>query len=301
MTRLHARWSARWGARLAFGTLAALLIAALAAPWLAPFAPNAQLDPVLLAWQAPSLAHPLGTDSFSRDVMSRMLHGARTTLGIALLAVFVSMSLGTAIGAAAAIARGWGDAILMRLTDAMLAIPRLLLLMLVVATFGALDNAALAVVLGATGWMTTSRLVRQETRRLLATEHLRGARALGVPWPRLLGRHLLPSLAPTLAVAATIAFASAVPLESGLSFLGLGVRTPLPSWGNILSEAESRPLQYWWLTLFPTLAIATTVIAANRLAEAFGARLRDGERARARDSGTAGEGERGGPDEGRTT
>lgn len=255
--------------RNALVVLGAMLVAAALAPWLAPYAPSAQLDPATLAWRPPSLAHPLGTDSFSRDVLSRMLHGARSTLGVAVLAVAVSLTLGTLVGALAATARGVVDALLMRLTDALLAIPRLLLLLLVVAGAGTLDLAPLALVLGATGWMTTARLVRQETARLLATEHLRGARVLGVPWPRLLRRHVLPGLAPTLAVAATAAFAAAVPLESGLSYLGLGVRTPLPSWGNLLADAESLPLQHWWLIVFPTLAIATTVLAANRLAEAI--------------------------------
>ncbi|MEK0430211.1 MAG: hypothetical protein RL139_15 [Gemmatimonadota bacterium] len=255
--------------RGALVVLGAMLAAAALAPWLAPYAPSAQLDPATLAWRPPSLAHPLGTDSFSRDVLSRMLHGARSTLGVAVLAVAVSLTLGTLVGALAATARGGIDALLMRLTDALLAMPRLLLLLLVVAGAGTLDLAPLALVLGATGWMTTARLVRQETARLLATEHLRGARVLGVPWPRLLRRHVLPGLAPTLAVAATAAFAAAVPLESGLSYLGLGVRTPLSSWGNLLADAESLPLQHWWLILFPTLAIATTVLAANRLAEAI--------------------------------
>ena len=117
--------------------------------------------------------------------------------------------------------------------------------------------------------MMTARVVRQESGRLLATTHLEGARALGVSWARLLTRHLIPSLLPTLAVAATAAFAAAVPLESGLSYLGLGVRTPLPSWGNLLADAESQPLAHWWVIVFPTLMIAGTVLAANTLASAL--------------------------------
>ncbi len=139
----------------------------------------------------------------------------------------------------------------------------------------AVNEDQLAVLIGATGWMTTSRLVRQEARRLLATDHLRAARALGVPRRRLLTRHVLPGLGPTLAAAAVPAFASAVPLETGLSFLGLGVRAPYPSWGNIIADADSRPLAHWWLVLFPTLAIALTVIAANAIAEGFARRARD--------------------------
>ena len=165
-------------------------------PWLASQAPHAQLDPVALAWQPPSLAHWLGTDSYSRDVWSRLLFGARATVGIALLAVTIALSVGTLVGALAALAPRPLDALLMRATDALLATPRLLLLLLVVAGAGTLDTTRLAILIGATGWMPTARLVRQESGRLLATPYLEGARALGVPWPRLLAHHLLPSLFP---------------------------------------------------------------------------------------------------------
>lgn len=260
------------GARLAAALLGAILLSALLAPWIAPADPRAQGALESLIWQPPSAEHPLGTDSAARDVLSRLLFGGRATLGIALLAVTVSMSLGTCIGALAAVARGPLDALLMRTTDAFIAFPRLLLLLLVVAGVGHPGNAAFAVLLGATGWMTTARLVRQETRRLLATDHVRGARAVGVPWPRLVARHVLPALAPTLAAAATFAFATAVPLEAGLSYLGLGVLPPAPSWGNILADADARPLAHWWLVFFPAVAIAVTVVAANALAEAVARR-----------------------------
>lgn len=265
--------------RTALLTLGLILLAALLAPWIAPADPLTQHDLSTDLWRAPGGAFLLGTDSAARDVLSRLLHGARATLGIACLAVAVSLSLGTGIGVAAAVAGGAIDALLMRFADAMLAIPRLLLLLLVVAGVGHPGDAAFAVILGATGWMMTSRLVRQETKRLLATDHLRGARALGVPWPRLVRRHLLPGLAPTLAATATFAFATAVPLEAGLSYLGLGVATPAPSWGNILADADARPLQHWWLIVFPTLAIATTVVAANAIADALGRAAREGARA----------------------
>ncbi len=257
------------GAPLAAGVLGLMGLAALSAPWLATHAPSTPLDPIALAWHPPSLAYRLGTDSFSRDVWSRLLFGARATLGIGLLAVTVALTLGTLVGALAALAPRWLDALLMRVTDALLAIPRLLFLLLVIAGAGPLTVAPLALLLGATGWMTTARVVRQESGRLLATPHLEGARALGVPWPRLLVRHLLPSLFPTLAVAATATFAAVVPLESGLSYLGLGVRTPLPSWGNLLADAGSQPLTHWWVVVFPTLAIVVTVFAANTLANAL--------------------------------
>jgi len=260
--------------RVAIALLVLLVVVAIAAPWFAPSDPRAQPD-LARIWEAPSATHLLGTDSAARDVLSRLLYGSRVTIGIATLAVLVSLTLGTLVGASAAVLRGVGDAVLMRITDAMLAFPRLLLVILVVAGTGDPGTFSLAILIGATGWMTTSRLVRQETRRLLATDHLRAARALGVPRRRLLTRHVLPGLAPTLAAAAVLSFAAAVPLETGLSFLGLGVRAPFPSWGNIIADADSRPLAHWWLVLFPTIAIALTVIAANVVAEGFARRARE--------------------------
>lgn len=247
--------------------LGALALAAVLAPWIAPFDPAAQTDPIANALRSPSTTHWFGTDPYARDVFSRVLFGARSSLGIALLAVAVALTLGSAVGALAALRGGWADSLLMRATDAALAMPRLLLLLLVVASTGPLPAAWLAVVLGATGWMTTARLVRQETRRLLATEYVRAAIALGVRRRRLWSGHILPGLLPTLGVAATIAFASALPLEAALSFLGLGVRPPLASWGNIILEAEGRLQSAWWLVVFPTLAIVTATLAANLLAE----------------------------------
>lgn len=254
--------------------LGGLLLAALLAPLLAPYDPAAQLDPVLRALEAPSTTHWFGTDPYSRDVFSRLLFGARASLGIAMLAVAVALTLGVLVGAASALRGGFVDALLMRTTDAALAMPRLLLLLLVVASTGPLPSVLLAALIGATGWMTTARLVRQETRRLLATEHVRAASALGVPRLRLWRGHILPGLLPTLGVAATLLFAAVLPLEAALSFLGLGVRPPDASWGNIILEAEGRVLRAWWLVLFPTLAIVTATLSANLLAERVGALYR---------------------------
>lgn len=254
-----------WRPALAFA--AAVAAVALVGPWLAPYPANeigalASGRPL-----PPSLAHPFGTDALLRDVLSRVLAGARVSLGVSVVAVAVAISLGTAVGVVAALAGRWTDAALMRLTDAALAFPRLLLLLLVVASLGTVAPAVLGVIIGATGWMTTARLARNETRRLLATEHLRAAVALGVPRARLLRRHLLPSLLPTLVTAATVAFAAAIPLEAGLSFLGLGVQPPDASWGNIITGAEGRVVRDWWLVVFPTAAIVATVAAANAVAE----------------------------------
>ena len=254
---------------VAVGVLGAI---AIVGPWLAPYDPLAQPDPIGMASMAPSWAHPFGTDPTSRDVLSRMLGGARVSLGIAGFAVLVAVSLGTTIGATAALAGRWTDALLMRTTDAAMAIPRLLLLLTAVAALGSVTPLTLALLLGATGWMTTARLVRHETGRLLRGKALRGARALGVPRARLFRVHLLPALAPTIGVAATIALAAAIPLEAGLSFLGLGVGPPYPSWGNIILEAEGQVVGRWWLVFFPTLAIVGTVLMTNLMAERLGDR-----------------------------
>lgn len=255
--------------RLPAPVVALLAIALLAAvgPWLAPYDPLAQPDPVALALRPPSWAHPMGTDPISRDVLSRLLVGTRLSLGIAALAVTVSVLVGTAVGTLAALGGRATDLLLMRATDAVMAVPRLLLLLAAVAAFGRVSPLALSLLLGATGWMTTARLVRHETHRLLGSEGIRGARALGVPTWRLVRVHLMPALLPTIGVAATVALAAAVPLEAGLSFLGLGVGPPDPSWGNIILEAEGQVLARWWLVLFPTLAIVTTVLVTNVIAE----------------------------------
>ena len=262
--------------RGALWLVAMVVLIAVIAPYLAPYAPYEMQELGTFRSQPPSWAHPLGTDDLARDVLSRLLHGTRVSLGVAALAVLVALSIGTLVGIAAALAGGPLDTLLMRLTDAALAFPRTLALLLLVATTGPLPPQGFGILIGATGWMMSARLARAETLRLLATEYVRGARAVGVPWPRLVRRHLLPGLLPTLLAAATIAFAAAIPLEAGLSYLGLGVQPPSPSWGNIISQADSRVVRHWWVVLFPTLAIAITVMAANAVAERL--QRRGGER-----------------------
>lgn len=249
--------------------LAAATLVTLVAPWFAPHLPHEILADGSLGALPPSWAHPLGTDPLSRDVLSRLLHGARLSAGIALLAVTLALGLGAVVGAIAALAGRWVDVVLMRLTDALLAFPRVLSLLLLVASFPAPSPARLAVLIGVTGWMSTARLVRTETRRLMVSEHVRAAAALGLPPTRVLRRHLLPSLAPTLLAAGTIALAAAIPLEAALSFLGLGVAVPAPSLGNIIADAQGQILRLWWLVLFPVLAIIGSVFALNAVGESL--------------------------------
>lgn len=257
--------------RAALAALATLLAVAVVAPLLAPYAPNAVLFDGTRASLPPQAAHWLGTDPLSRDVLSRLLDGAQVSLGIAFTAVAIALGLGTAVGASAALGGRLVDSTLMRVTDAMLAFPRILLLLLLVASLGPTSTFTLGLLIGCTGWMTTARLVRHETTRLLASEHLLGARALGVPPLRLLRLHVLPAIVPTLIAVGTIALAAAIPLEAALSYLGLGVPTPQASWGNIIAEANGQLVRHWWLVLFPTMAIVGSVWLLNSIAERLGA------------------------------
>jgi peptide/nickel transport system permease protein len=260
-------------ARIALAVLGMLVLIAVTAPAIAPYDPAAQPDIVLQKNLPPSLAHPFGTDSYSRDVLSRILHGTRTSLGIAGLAVLVALAVGVTVGSVAGMRGGLLDRVLMRGVDAVLSIPRILLPLIIAAAVGQLSLAALALVLGLTGWAGMSRLVRARVRELVSLDYIVAAHAVGVPSARVLVRHVLPGVAPQMLVAATLAVASVIPLEAGLSFLGLGVRTPTPSWGNILFEGVEQRFRAWWLLVFPCLAILVTTISVNVIAESLRRRL----------------------------
>lgn len=253
--------------RIALGVLAVIAAAALFAPVLAPYDPAAQLDIVALNGRPPSLAHPLGTDAFSRDVLSRLLHGARVSLAIAGIAVSLSVGLGITVGAVAGYAGGALDGVLMRIVDAALSIPRLLLLMAVVALWGNVGTVALTLLLASTGWFHVSRLVRAETLALRDREFVVAARALGGSPALILQRHILPNVLGTGMVAATLGIGNVILLEAGLSYLGIGVRPPTPSWGSIIQDGAERVSDLWWLTVCPGIAILVTVFACNALSD----------------------------------
>jgi ABC-type dipeptide/oligopeptide/nickel transport system permease subunit len=256
-------------ARVATLILVAAVSAALLAPVLAPHDPTSQLDIVRLQSRPPSLAHPLGTDPFSRDVFSRMLHGARVSLAIAFSAVALAMSFGILAGAFAGYVGGAIDAVLMRLVDAALSIPRLLLLIVVIALWGDIGVVPLTLLIAAISWFSVSRLVRAETLMVREQDFVVAARALGTPPSRILLRHVLPNVAGPGLVAATLAVGNVILLEAGLSYLGIGVRPPAPSWGSIIHDGAERVSDLWWLTLFPGLAILVTVFACNALGDAL--------------------------------
>ena len=256
-------------ARAASVVLLVVVGAALLAPLLAPYDPTAHLDIVRLQSRPPSWAHPLGTDQFSRDVLSRLMWGARISLAIAFVAVSLSMTLGILVGAVAGYAGGVVDAVLMRLVDTALSIPRLLLLIAVVALWENVGLAALTLLLAGTGWFTVSRLTRAETLVVREKDFVVAARMLGAsPW-RILTRHVLPNVAAPGLVAATLGIANVILLEAGLSYLGIGVRPPTASWGGIIQDGAERVGDLWWLTLFPGLAILLTVFACNALGDAL--------------------------------
>jgi peptide/nickel transport system permease protein len=253
--------------KFAAGLLLIFVLVAVAAPVIAPYDPRATPQSETQKNLPPSLAHPFGTDEFSRDVLSRVMYGSRVSLGVAAAAVALAMTLGAAVGAAAGYVGGWTDLICMRFVDAMLSVPRVLLLIVLVASTGPLSVGGIILLLGLTGWGTTSRLIRGEVMQLKERDYVLASRATGIPEWRVFVAHVLPGAIPQLLVAATLAFATVIPLEAGLSFLGLGVQPPTASWGNIISDAAERPGETWWVVLFPGLAIVCTVLAVNTIGE----------------------------------
>ncbi len=255
------------GVRAALATLALFALCAIAARALAPHDPAAQPDIVAQRNLPPSSANPFGTDEFSRDVLSRVMVGAQVSLGVAVASALLAVAVGAMWGAIAGYAGGWVDMILMRIVDTVLSVPRILLLIVLVATTGPPSVSAIILVLGLTGWPATSRLVRTTVLRIREREFVVAARAIGVPEWRIVAAHLLPAVVPQVIVATTLAVAATIPLEAGLSFLGLGVRPPTPSWGNIIRDGADLPADTWWLILFPGLAIIATVLAVNTVGD----------------------------------
>jgi peptide/nickel transport system permease protein len=258
--------------------LAAVVLIALVAPLIAPHDPLAQPDIIGLAQAPPSLEHPFGTDAYSRDVLSRVMYGARISLGIGFLATLLSVTLGTGYGLLAGYAGGWTDRLLMRVLDGLLAIPQVLLVLVLLGTSGRLPLPALIAVLGFTGWFHVARLVRAETLVARDLDYIIAARALGASGWRVATRHVLPNVATPAIIAAVLGFADVIVLEAGLSYLGLGVQPPTPSWGSIMYEGTEYLRRAWWVAVFPGLALFATVLAVNSIAEILRARASAADR-----------------------
>lgn len=252
--------------------LALIALTALLSPWIAPFDPAQPLD-IASGAQPPSGEHWLGTDPLSRDLLSRLLFGARLSLGISILAVSVATIVGTAWGAIAGYAGGWVDRVFMHVVDAGLAIPRILLLLGIVALWGTLSTSALVLLLGLTGWFGASRLVRAEVRATRARDFAAAARATGATPLRVLVRHVLPHALTPMLVAATLGVGQVVVLEAGLAFLGYGVAPPAASWGSLIRDGREVLGTAWWMSVFPGIALAVTVLAINVLGDRLRAAL----------------------------
>lgn len=253
-------------ASLALLIIVFLFFLALFAPFIAPYSPTEiDVDNVL---SPPSLTHPLGTDELGRDVLSRMIYGARVSLSVGFIAVGIAILIGTLIGSIAGYYGGRIDSILMRFVDIMLTFPTIFLILAIVIIVEQSIWTIMAVI-GFTGWMDVARLVRAEFLSLKEREFVQAARALGINNARIIFRHILPNALAPVFVAAVFGIAGAILTESALSFLGFGIRPPEPSWGNILSSGKDNIEVAWWLSVFPGLAIFITTLSYNLLGEAL--------------------------------
>lgn len=258
--RLRRRFDTDAVALTALGMLVVMAAAALLAPLLVGAHP-ADVAPAM-RYDAPTSSHPMGTDRFGRDVWARVVYGGRASFGVCALSVAIAMAMGTVFGALSGIAPRRVDDVMMRAVDGLLSFPRLLLLLTAVALVPP-GAGTLAVFIAATGWMGMARIVRGEVRRLRSREFVDAAIATGVAKPRLLTRHLLPNALGALVVAATLNAGTVILIESSLSFLGLGLAPPTPSWGGMVFEGRDALATAWWVSAFPALAITIGVVALN--------------------------------------
>ncbi len=241
-----------------------LIAISLLAPFLSPYDPTT-ID-VYNVLSPPGKAHWLGTDELGRDLLSRIIWGSRVSLKVGFVAVGIAIMIGILVGSAAGFYGGKVDALLMRFVDIMLAFPTFFLILAVIAILEPNIYTIMAVI-GVTGWMDVARLVRAEFLSLKERDFVDAGRAIGISNVRLIFRHILPNALSPVFVAATFGVAGAILTESGLSFLGLGVQPPDPSWGNILTSGKDNIEIAWWLSLYPGLAILITVLSYNLVGE----------------------------------
>ena len=249
---------------LGAGIVATLFLTAVLAPALAPY-DIGEIDAKNIL-SAPSWAHPLGTDGLGRDVVSRMIYGARISLLVGFVSAGLACLIGLLLGAVAGYFGGWVDTLLMRFVDIMLCFPSFFLILAVIAYLNA-SIWNIMFVIGVTSWMGVCRLVRAEFLSLKQRDFMMAAEALGAPPGRVIVRHGLPNAVAPVFVSFVLGVAGAILTESALSFLGIGVQPPDPSWGNILTEGKSTIEVAWWLSLYPGLAILVTVLGYNLLGE----------------------------------
>jgi peptide/nickel transport system permease protein len=239
---------------------------AILTPLLAPFDPSA-IDNVLeTRYRSPSWEHPFGTDEFGRDLYSRALYGARVSLSVGLLAVIIAISVGTIYGSVAGYFGGIVDNILMRFVDVIIAFPTFFLMLMLVGIFEA-NIGFLILILGLTSWTGTARFIRGELLSLKEQPFTEAARAIGLPDRKIIFRHLIPNAMSPVLVSAALMIGGMIGAEAGLSFLGIGIRPPTPSWGNMLSQGKDALLVAWWVAFFPGAILALTILSFNLIAD----------------------------------
>ncbi|RKP49770.1 ABC transporter permease [Pararobbsia silviterrae] len=259
-------WRTSYGGRFALVVIVGVTLVACLAPRLAPYDPYAQQFAVRL--MPPSSTHWLGTDGLGRDVLSRLMYGARPTLGLAVLVIALTVPIGLAIGIVAGYAGGWIERVLMRVTDIFMAFPRLVLALAFVGLLGpGLLNGALALVL--TGWPAYARVSRAEIAALRRSDYLAAAEMQGITGFRLFWGHLLPICVPSARVRLALDLASIILAAAGLGFLGLGVRPPAAEWGTMVADGSKVIFDQWWLAAIPGLSIVVLSLAFNLLADAL--------------------------------
>ncbi len=259
------RWWHRTGMRIGLVLTVGWALLAVFAPLIAPGDPAA-LGEMQARLSPPSAQHLLGTDVLGRDVLVRLVHGARVSLLVGWVSVLAAMFCGTVVGMAAGLGPHWLDRLLMSVTDLFMAFPRIFLVLLLVS-LTAPSLLLIMIVLGLTGWMGAARLVRAETLALRERDFVAAARGLGLTPLQVAWRHILPGLWPTIIVSATLRVGAAILTEAFLSYLGLGVQEPAVSWGGMIQMGRANLVDGWWLTTFPGLALALTVIGYNLLGD----------------------------------
>ena len=242
-------------------------LVALFAPWLAPYDPSEQRI-ATARLEPPSTEFPLGTDELGRDILSRLIYGARISMRIGLIAEGIALLIGITLGSAAGYFGGWLDNLIMRITDVFFAIPGLLFLIAVVSIF---DSTAttIFVALGLISWPSEARLMRSEVLRIRKREYVTAAEALGMNNGRVILRHILPNAIASLIVVGSLGVAGAILSEATLSFLGLGIQEPVPSWGTMINNGQDFIFNAWWYSVFPGLVIMTVVLGFNFLGDAL--------------------------------
>jgi peptide/nickel transport system permease protein len=250
-----------------------LLIIGVTFVFLSPYDP--EISDMINRFQPPSLEHPFGTDALGRDLLTRVLYGGRISIVVGLMAVAITLIIGLPMGAIAGYFGGWVDNVLMRITDAALAFPPLLVLIMLSAILREIElpfvernNAVtIAFVIGILGWMTVARLVRATFLAIREMDFVTAARSMGASTPRIMIIEILPNAIGPVIVESTLEIAWAIMTESGLSFLGFGIMPPTPSWGNLLSDAQDHMTRYPWLAVFPGLMIFFTIISINYIGD----------------------------------